>query len=106
MAKGLEQQKLAVQSGYWPLYRYDPRRTLEGKSPLVLDSKAPSLPFAQYAYNETRFSMLLQMNEERAEQLMKEAQKDVEMRWKVYEQLAALYSNGGEKEKPIEKAFA
>jgi pyruvate-ferredoxin/flavodoxin oxidoreductase len=106
MAKGLEQQKLAVQSGYWPLYRYDPRRTLEGKSPLVLDSKAPSLPFAQYAYNETRFSMLLQMNEERAEQLMKEAQKDVEMRWKVYEQLAALYSNGGEKEKLIEKAFA
>lgn len=94
MAKGLEQQKLAVQSGYWPLYRYDPRRVLEGKSPLVLDSKAPSIPFEQYAYNETRFKMLVQMDEERAEELLKEAQRDVEMRWKVYEQMAALYGNG------------
>ncbi len=94
MAKGLEQQKLAVQSGYWPLYRYDPRRVLEDKSPLVLDSKAPIIPFEQYAYNETRFKMLVQMDEERAEELLKEAQRDVEMRWKVYEQMAALYGNG------------
>ncbi|MFO3796315.1 MAG: pyruvate:ferredoxin (flavodoxin) oxidoreductase, partial [Anaerolineales bacterium] len=93
-AKGLEQQKLAVQAGYWPLYRYDPRRIAEGKSPLVLDSKAPSIPFSQYAYNETRFKMLVQMDEERAEELLKEAQRDVEMRWKVYEQMAALYGNG------------
>ncbi|MFN3742993.1 MAG: pyruvate:ferredoxin (flavodoxin) oxidoreductase, partial [Anaerolineales bacterium] len=94
MAKGLEQQKLAVQAGYWPLYRYDPRRIAEGKSPLVLDSKAPSIPFSQYAYNETRFKMLVQMDEERAEELLKEAQRDVEIRWKIYEQMAALYGDG------------
>src|SRR5579864_4030511 len=60
MRKGLEQQKLAVQTGYWPLYRYDPRLSEEGKNPLTLDSKAPTLPLEQFAYNETRYRMLVQ----------------------------------------------
>src|SRR5579885_2684909 len=70
MVKGLEQQKLAVQSGYWPLYRYNPALLDEGKNPLILDSKDPSIPLEQFADNETRFKMLLQSNEERAETLM------------------------------------
>ncbi len=81
LRQGLGQQKLAVQSGVWPLYRFDPRRKAEGKNPLQLDSKAPSLPVASYAYNETRYRMLLDRDEERAEALMKQAQAQVDERW-------------------------
>ncbi len=90
MAKGLEQQKLAVQSGLWPLYRYDPRLAAEGKNPLQLDYKEPSMPVSQYMYNETRFRMLAQSNEERAEQLLKLAEEDAKARWNFYSQMAAM----------------
>jgi len=89
MVKGLEQQKLAVQSGYWLLYRYNPALLDEGKNPLILDSKDPSIPLEQFAYNETRFKMLLQSNEERAETLMHEAREDVKERWQHYRLMAA-----------------
>ncbi len=88
MAKGLEQQKLAVASGYWPLIRYNPSLAKEGKNPLQLDSKAPSIPLEKYVYNETRYTMLTQSNEEAAERLLKLAQEDVNTRWKMYEQWA------------------
>ncbi len=88
MAKGMEQQKLAVQSGYWPLFHYNPNLAKEGKNPLVLDSKAPSIPLQKFAYNETRYTMLTQSNEEAAERLLKLAQGDVDARWKMYEQMA------------------
>ncbi|HNA89928.1 MAG TPA: pyruvate:ferredoxin (flavodoxin) oxidoreductase [Anaerolineales bacterium] len=95
MAKGLEQQKLAVQSGHWPMYRYDPRLAIQGQNPLTIESKEPSIPFSQYAYNETRYKMLTQMNEERAEELMKEAQHDAKSRWTLYQQMASMhYGNG------------
>src|SRR4029453_2674551 len=55
---GMEQQKAAVQSGHWPLFRYNPALAGEGKNPLQLDSKPPSIPLKQYAYNETRYTML------------------------------------------------
>jgi pyruvate-ferredoxin/flavodoxin oxidoreductase len=98
MAKGLEQQKLAVQSGHWLLYRYDPRLIGQGQNPLMIDSKEPSIPISQYAYNETRYKMLTQMNEDRAEELMKEAQHDAKARWTLYQQMAAMhYGNGDEK---------
>jgi pyruvate-ferredoxin/flavodoxin oxidoreductase len=89
MRKGLEQQKLAVQTGYWPLYRFDPRLAEEGKNPLLLDSKAPSLPLEQYAYNETRYRMLVQSDSARAEELIRSAQADVDRRWEEYRTLAA-----------------
>jgi pyruvate-ferredoxin/flavodoxin oxidoreductase len=89
MSKGLEQQKLAVQSGYWPLYRYNPELHAEGKNPLILDSKEPTISLEKFAYNETRFRMLLQSNEERAESLMKLAQHDVRDRWHHYHDLAS-----------------
>jgi pyruvate-ferredoxin/flavodoxin oxidoreductase len=88
MSKGLEQQKLAVQSGYWPLYRYNPDLHTEGKNPLTLDSKEPTISLEKFAYNETRFRMLLQSNEDRAESLMKLAQHDVRDRWHHYQDLA------------------
>ncbi|MFZ3069714.1 MAG: pyruvate:ferredoxin (flavodoxin) oxidoreductase [Anaerolineaceae bacterium] len=90
MKRGLEQQKLAVASGSWPLYRYDPRLAAEGKNPLQLDSKAPSIKVSEYAYNETRYRMLLQSDEARAELLMKEAQEDATRRWSLYQQMAAM----------------
>jgi pyruvate-ferredoxin/flavodoxin oxidoreductase len=88
MSKGLEQQKLAVQTGYWPLYRYNPELHAEGKNPMILDSKEPTVPLEKFEYNETRFRMLLQSNEERAESLMKLAQQDVRERWHHYHELA------------------
>jgi len=98
MAKGLEQQKLAVQSGHWPMYRYDPRLAEQGQNPLVIESKEPTIPFSQYAYNETRYKMLTQMDEERAEALMKEAEHDAKSRWTLYKQMAAMHYNGNNKE--------
>jgi pyruvate-ferredoxin/flavodoxin oxidoreductase len=96
MTKGLEQQKLAVQSGHWPLYRYNPNLIAEGKNPLQIDSKAPSIPLEQYVYNETRYRMLTQSDESRAEELLKQAQKDVLARWKMYRQMAAMHYNGSD----------
>ncbi len=98
MAHGLEQQKLAVQSGHWPMYRYDPRLAEKGQNPLLIESKEPTIPVSQYAYNETRYKMLTQIDEARAEQLMKEAQHDATSRWTLYQQMAAMhYGNGSEK---------
>jgi len=91
MRKGLEQQKLAVQAGFWPLYRYNPKLVDEGKNPLIIDSKDPSIPLQQYAYNETRYSMLVQSDEQRAEMLLKQAQQDVTSRWELYKQMAAMH---------------
>lgn len=94
MAKGLDQQKLAMQTGYWPLYRYNPALRAEGKNPLQLDSKAPTLPLQKYVYNETRYTMLVQSDPESADHLLKLAQEDVNRQWKHYEELAALPGNG------------
>ncbi|MBZ5492158.1 MAG: pyruvate:ferredoxin (flavodoxin) oxidoreductase [Acidobacteriia bacterium] len=94
MKHGLSQQKLAVQSGHWPLFRFDPRRTAEGKNPMQLDSKAPSVPLEDYIYNETRYSMLRQSHPEEAKKLLEEAREDVAARWKMYETWASMGTNG------------
>jgi pyruvate-ferredoxin/flavodoxin oxidoreductase len=86
---GMDQQKAAVLSGHWPLLRYDPALAREGKNPLQLDSKAPSLPLRAYAYNETRYTMLAHSHPDTARRLLDEAQQDVAARWRLYEHLAA-----------------
>jgi pyruvate-ferredoxin/flavodoxin oxidoreductase len=94
LVKGLEQQSLAVESGMWPLFRYNPTLAAEGKNPLQLDSKEPTIPVEQYAYNETRFRQLAQSDEPRAEALMKQAQQVAKSRWDLYRQMAAIqYGN-------------
>jgi pyruvate-ferredoxin/flavodoxin oxidoreductase len=95
---GLDQQKAAVLSGYWPLVRYDPRLREEGKNPLQLDSKPPTLPLEEYIYKETRYKMLARSNPEAARRLLKLAQEDVISRWRMYEYLAAMPIDGGEEE--------
>ena len=89
MRKGMEQQKLAVQAGHWPLFRYNPALADEGINPLQLDSKAPSIKIEDYIYNETRYRMLVQSDEARAEKLIAEARGDVDRRWQTYSQMAA-----------------
>jgi pyruvate-ferredoxin/flavodoxin oxidoreductase len=87
---GMDQQKAAVLSGHWPLFRYNPLLAREGKNPLQLDSKAPSLPLKSYAYNETRYTMLAHSDPAAARRLLELAQNDVATRWRMYEQLAAM----------------
>jgi len=88
MGRGLTQQKLAVQTGYWPLYRYNPDLLAEGKPALILDSKEPTVPLEEYAYNETRYRMLVQSNEVRADTLMQLAKQDVSQRWQRYQRMS------------------
>jgi pyruvate-ferredoxin/flavodoxin oxidoreductase len=87
---GMDQQKAAVLSGHWPLFRYNPALIGEGKNPLQLDSKAPSVPFKSYAYNETRYAMLAHSHPEEARRLLDLAQDDVSTRWRLYEHLASM----------------
>ena len=99
MIHGLDQQKRAVKSGYWPLIRYDPRLASSGKNPLQLDSGAPDLPLEEYIYNETRYKVLQRSRPEVAKKLLKSAQEEVLKRWRWYEHWAALPVNGGDREK-------
>ena len=88
MRYGPQQQELAVKSGHWPLFRYDPRNAETGRNPMKLDSKAPSIPLAKYAYNETRYTVLARAQPEAAKVLMAAAQEDVARRWRAHERLA------------------
>ena len=88
MAKGMHQQKLAVESGYWPLYRYNPRLVDENKNPFQLDSRDPKIPLQDYIYTEGRYRMLQQSDPAVAKFLLGQAQKAVMRRWQQYKHLA------------------
>ncbi len=89
MSTGIEQQKNAVACGHWPLYRYNPQLEAEGKNPLIIDSKDPSVPFAEYAYKENRYRSLKASNPEVAAALMKQAEAEIQRRWKLLKHQAA-----------------
>ncbi len=90
MSKSMTQQKLAVQSGHWPLYRYRPS-TEDGAQPFQMDSAEPSVAFADFAGSEARFAMLARSNPERAKELVELSQADVNGRWEYYQQLAGVH---------------
>ena len=90
MAHGAAQQKLAVDSGVWPLYRFDPRRARAGEPPLRLDSPAPTASAQEYMRNETRFRMVEKLDPERFKELLATAERHARQRYAVYQQLAAL----------------
>jgi pyruvate-ferredoxin/flavodoxin oxidoreductase len=90
LSNNLRQQDMAVSSGHWPLYRYDPRKTEKGENPLHIDSRPPSIPYRDYVSTETRFSVLDRTHPEAAERFLRMAQKHVETRFSLYEQLAHL----------------
>ncbi len=99
LADGLDHQELVVDSGAWPLYRFDPRRAAVGENPLKLDSKAPSIPYTDFALKETRFRMLQKSNPERAKHLLAEAQRVARARYDLYRQMAEI-TYGSESDKP------
>ncbi len=90
LAHGAEQQKLAVDSGYWPLYRFDPRLVDAGKNPLQLDSTPPKIGIDQFMHNETRFRIVQQQNAERYRDLLKLAQSNVRSRFSDLEELSKI----------------
>jgi len=90
MQKGLDQQSLAVHSGYWPLIRYNPQVRHAGENPFVLDSPRPTMKLKDYTENELRYRMLTRTNPKMADQLMAQAQMAVDRKWKLYEDMAAL----------------
>jgi pyruvate-ferredoxin/flavodoxin oxidoreductase len=91
MSTQMSHQGEAVESGYWPLYRYDPAREEDGKPGLRLDSRKPTLPFREFAHKQARFAMLARANPERAEHLMRRAQQDIDDRWHLYEQMVNIH---------------
>ncbi len=90
LGKQMEHQKAAAASGYWPLYRFDPRLAASEDKPFALDSRPPSVPFKEFAATEARFAMLASADPERSEELLKAAQEDIDERRRFYEQLAGL----------------
>ena len=96
---GMDQQKAAVNSGYWPLFRYNPDLVEQNKNPFQLDSKAPSIGLKDFMYNETRYTMLVKSNPEEAKRLLSLAQEDVAARWKLYDYMAHEPANGVEVKK-------
>jgi pyruvate-ferredoxin/flavodoxin oxidoreductase len=90
LGHSLEQMHLAVESGYWPLFRYDPRRLSRGEKPLQLDSKAPTIPLSEYLEKENRFATIARRNPDRYAELLHLAEEDLIRRRAVYEKLAEL----------------
>jgi pyruvate-ferredoxin/flavodoxin oxidoreductase len=104
MKKGMEQQKLAVDTGYWPLYRYDPRHAHAGEHPFHLDSRRPKLPLSEFMAREARFAMLARAHPKEAAELAELAQHDVDERWHVYEQVAEIEHEPGDGEAAPEES--
>ncbi len=95
IARGMRQQKAAVDSGYWPLWRFDPRHEGPGEHPFHLDSRTPKIPLSEFMRTEARFAMLARAKPEEALRLQALAQHDVDERWHVYEQLANVEHEPG-----------
>ncbi len=90
MQKGLDQQTRAVQSGHWPLIRFNPEVRQSGENPFVLDSPRPTIKLKEYVENELRYRMLYRTNPKAADQLMSMAQAMVDRKWKLYEEMASM----------------
>ena len=91
MSTQMTHQKEAADTGYWPLYRYDPAREQLGEPGLKLDSRTPTIPFKEFARKEARFAMLSRANPKRAEELLQRAQQDIDDRWHLYEQMVTIH---------------
>lgn len=101
-----KQQKLAVDSGHWPLFRYNPQNARRGINPLHMDSKEPSIPYRDFIETEVRFSMLWRTHPETAEKLLEQSQEDVLHRYHFYQQLADLPWDGTGSTQPPHRKLA
>jgi len=107
MKNNHQHQQLAVDSGHWPLFRYNPEHAAAGKNPLKLDSKAPSVPYRDFIETEIRFSMLWRTHPKEAEAFLEQSQQEVLHRYHYYEQLASLeWDEKGDMEPPHRKLKA
>jgi pyruvate-ferredoxin/flavodoxin oxidoreductase len=88
MSKTQREEKLAVEAGYWPLYRYNPELALDGKNPFILDSKEPAGNFRDFLMGEVRYTSLKKLFPERAEELYTKAEEDAKLRYETYKRLA------------------
>ena len=91
MATQMQHQGEASASGYWPLFRYHPAREAAGQPGLRLDSRKPTMPFKDFAAKEARFATLTRINPDRADELMRRAQQDIDDRWHLYEQMVQIH---------------
>jgi pyruvate-ferredoxin/flavodoxin oxidoreductase len=96
MSRSQEEEKKAVESGYWTLYRYDPRLKDEGKNPFLLDSKEPSADLKEFLMGEVRYSSLTRTFPENAEALFKKAEEDVKERYETYKRMAGGADSSGD----------
>ena len=96
MSHNHQQQDMAVKSGHWPLFRFNPARLAKGQNPLQLDSKAPTIPYRQYMESETRFAMLWHSHPEDADRFAEQAQHEIDQRFTHYKQLAAMEWSEGQ----------
>ena len=99
LADNHKHQDMAVKSGHWPLFRFDPKRIKQKQNPLRLDSPEPSIPYREFVKSETRFSMLWQNHPEEAEQLLEQSQQEINHRYHYYKQLSEI--DWDDKEKVI-----
>jgi len=90
MKTGVDNQDRAVNSGHWPLYRFNPALAAKGENPLRLDSKQPKISFEDFAYQETRWKMLAKSNPDAAKELLRQASAQVQSKWQYLEQLSKL----------------
>jgi pyruvate-ferredoxin/flavodoxin oxidoreductase len=95
MSTSMAHQREAATSGFWPLFRYDPRRSQAGEHGFQLDSKKPRVPFKDFALKEARFAMLAHADPKAAAALMELAQQDIDQQWLLYEQLSGLVRGAG-----------
>ncbi len=102
MERQMTHQKQAVESGYWPLYRYAPVADDDGH-PFRLDSRTPTIPFRDFAMSEARFAMLARANPEQSERLLDLAQADIDERWRLYEQMEDIERTAGDLERDEEE---
>ncbi len=86
----MDEEDKAVKSGHWLLYRYNPDLAAQGKNPLQLDSKEPTIKFEEYAYSENRYRTLIAKDAPRAKALIELGQQDCDRRWNLYRQLALM----------------
>jgi len=107
MTTAMSDQKVAVDSGQWLLYRYNPDRAEQGENPLQLDSRTPNRKVKDFLQQQTRFHMLTKSRPEDAQKLWQQAQHDAEMRFRFYEYLSQRkFSNAQQKEQAKETAVA
>jgi pyruvate-ferredoxin/flavodoxin oxidoreductase len=104
MTTAMSDQKFAVDSGQWLLYRYNPERTLQGENPLTLDSRTPTRKVKEYLQQQTRFQMLTKSKPEDARRLWEQAQHDTEVRYRFYEYMAQRKFDKGPEKEPEKKS--